>query len=130
MTKQLGILTVALLVALGGCATAGTGGGGGGDAVLTRDDIESVDVGNLYDVVQRLRPRWLQVRADRSLTGETAVVVFQNRTYLGGIEVLRDFGREAVESLRYMDGPRASASLPGLGGRAVEGAIIIQTGND
>jgi hypothetical protein len=53
-------------------------------------------------------------------------VVYQNQTYLGGVDVLKQMGRESAERLRYMDGPKASASLPGLGSQHVQGAIIIE----
>ena len=97
---------------------------------LTREEILSVDVGNLYEVVQRLRPRWLTAErraGDRSFGLETGVVVFQNQTFLGDINVLRQYGPSVAYSLRWMDGATASASLPGLGASHVAGAIIIGT---
>jgi hypothetical protein len=58
----------------------------------------------------------------------TAIVVFQNDMYLGGAETLREMGPELAYEIEYMDGNRASATLPGItSGQHVEGAIIIRT---
>ena len=98
--------------------------------LLTREEILSVDVGSLYEVVQRLRPRWINAErraGDRSFGLETGVVVFQNQTFLGDIDVLRQYLPSSAYSLRWMDGATAAASLPGLGASHVAGAIIINT---
>jgi hypothetical protein len=130
MMKQIIARTLALgaLAALAACAPAATTAGGQNPNLLTRDDIMAVEVTNLYDVVQRLRPRWLTVRAGRSLSElRTEVVVFQNQTLLGGIDVLRQMQPDIAVRIRYLDGSTASATLPGLGSRHVEGAIVIET---
>jgi hypothetical protein len=100
---------------------------------LTREEMMTVDVNNLYDAVQRLRPRWLteERRAgQRSFNLETGVVVYQNQTYLGGVDALRQWSRESAQELEWMDGAKASATLPGLGSRHVAGAIVIHTYTD
>jgi hypothetical protein len=120
----------ALLLVLTACAPAATTGSGQNSNVLTRDEIMAVEVSTLYDVVQRLRPRWLASRGPRSFGDaglRTEIVVFQGQTLLGDVEVLRQFSPNMAARLRYMDGATASASLPGLGSRHVEGAIIIDT---
>ena len=124
-TFLVGVFAVVLLA---GCASSGGGPDSGGDAnLITRAEIEATNVPDLYDVVQRLRPRWFTVRGSRSFGLETSIVVYQGQTFLGDINVLRDLGRDAADQLRYLDGARASATLPGLGGRHVEGAIIIES---
>jgi hypothetical protein len=115
------------LVSAAGCASGGSGSGSAGDRnELTREEIAEIQVANLYDAVDRLRPRWLLIRSQRSMTGPTEIVVFMNRSLLGGPEVLRQFNPADVIRLRYLDGPSASAQLNGLSGRAIEGAIIIE----
>lgn len=119
---------LALLAAAGGCAT--TGGGPDGDpGVLTREEIREADLANLYEVVQRLRPRWLRnVRGQRSFNVEGGIVVYQNQTFLGGPEVLRQWQPSAVARMVYLDGVTASNELPGpASNRHVEGAIVIYT---
>jgi hypothetical protein len=117
------------MLGLGACASTGEAGDvqatGRDQNRLTRAEIEAANVATLYDVVQRLRPRWLQVRGARTLDGSLNIVVFQGQTYLGEVGVLREIDPSAADALRYLDGQRAQATLPGLTGRIVEGAIII-----
>jgi hypothetical protein len=110
----------------GGCASAGSTSSGTDRNLLTRDEIATVRVANIYEAVERLRPRWLQIRAPRSLGAQTEIVVFMNRSYMGGPEVLRQFEPANISQLRYLDGSTAMATLTGLGGKVVEGAIIIE----
>lgn len=122
--------TVLMVLLLSGCATASSSGSRRSQDLITRDEIESLQVSTLYEVVQRLRPRWLEVRSVQTFgagTGTNAVVVYQGQTLLGGVDVLRQLDPSAAESLRYLDGSTASASLPGIGSRHIEGAIVIQT---
>ena len=113
-----------------GCASTGTqsGGGNGDPELLTREEILSSEATNLYDVVNRLRPRWLQVRTQRSFSMETEIVVFQNDMYLGGPEVLREMVPDLAFEIQHLEGSRAATALPGLmSGRHIEGAIIVRT---
>lgn len=119
---------VAALITVG-CATTNSEGGSNRQDVLSREAILGVQgATSLHDVVRRLRPRWLTVRAARSsMNTGTTIVVYQNQSYQGGVETLRQFDPSSAYELRYMDGPTASASLPGLPGQHVAGAIIIHT---
>jgi hypothetical protein len=120
---------VLLILGIAACAPATTSSGREQN-VLTREEIMSAGVANLYDVVHRLRPRWLNVRGQRSFGQaalNTEVVVFQNQTMLGGVEVLREIAPDVAMRMHYLDGATATASLSGLGSRHVEGAIIIET---
>lgn len=119
-------LIVAPLLTLIGCAASGARATQTNSTVLTREEIATINVGNLYDAVQRLRPRWLVVRADRSFNNQTAIVVYEGQTLLGGPNALRDINVTSIDRLQYIDGPRASATLPGLGSQHVQGAIVIQ----
>ncbi|MEJ2217504.1 MAG: hypothetical protein P8099_12910 [Gemmatimonadota bacterium] len=96
---------------------------------LTRQEIMSVNVSSLYDVVSRLRPQWLEVekRGNQSFGLQTNIVVFQNQTYLGNVDVLRQFSPESAYELDWLDGSTASNTLPGLGSQHVAGAIVIKT---
>lgn len=98
---------------------------------ITAEELSEVRADNLYQAVERLRPRWLSVRSSRSFETETAIVVYQRQTRLGGTEVLRTMSTSSVRWLEYMDGPSASASLPGISrGTHIEGAIILHTSGD
>lgn len=117
------------LVALFGAAACGSANATRRDPnVLTLDEIETVTVSNLYEAVDRLRPRWLEIRAVRSVNTGTSIAVFMNRSYLGDIEVLKTFDVRAFQRLRYLDGPTASATLTGYDtSRHLEGAIVLET---
>jgi hypothetical protein len=96
--------------------------------VLTREEILGAEANNLYDVVRRLRPRWLQVRSTRSLNMETEIAVMQNDMYLGAAESLKEMAPELAYEIRYLEGARAATAIPGLmSGRHIEGAIIVST---
>lgn len=111
------------------CSSAARNGANTRQDLLTREQIMSVGgASNLYEVVQRLRPRWLETRGgDRSFGLTTEVVVYQNQSYLGSVETLGQLGPEVAYEMRWLDGPTASATLPGLGSRHVTGAIVIAT---
>lgn len=125
------LVMVALFAVLAtGCAsTGGTSAEGRRSDLLTRAEIQEADVTNLYDAVRRLRPQWLNVRGTRSLNMETAIVVFQNDMHLGAATALRELSPDLAYEISYIDGARASATLPGItSGQHVEGAIIVRTG--
>ncbi len=116
------------LLLLGGCARQTRSGSSPGQRtdIITRDQIAELNVRNLYDAVERLRPRWLVVRSGmRSFSMETDVVVFQGQLFLGTQDALRNLGTEGVYQVQYLDGATAKATLPGLGDRHVQGAIVV-----
>ncbi len=130
MTGRFGLpLLGAMLLAaqLVGCASTPSGREAGDRYRLTRAEIESVDVSTLYEVVQRLRPRWLEVRAPRGMHVETEIVVVLDRTLLGRAHELRGLGVEIAAWLEYVPGTQAQSRLPMLAGRHVEGAIVVHT---
>ncbi|HUG40647.1 MAG TPA: hypothetical protein VMM12_09185 [Longimicrobiales bacterium] len=130
MLQRNRLVLIGLLAALAASACASAGGTARPRTdVITAEEIEATRVSNLYELVQRLRPRWLDLRSSQSFTSDTQIVVYQGQSYLGGVEMLRQFGRESAHRLIYLDGPTASATLPGLGTRQVEAAIVINPVN-
>lgn len=116
-------LLLLVLVGLPGCATQGTMGEAAG--ILTLDDMERSGATNLYDAIDRLRPRWLQVRSARSLGLPHEVVVYRGPSFLGSLEVLRGYPVGSVTHVEYLDSAQAAATLTGYGSRHLEGAIIL-----
>ena len=96
---------------------------------LSREQIMESQALNLFEAVQRLRPRWLDVRGGtRSFTMDTEIVVYQNDMLLGGVDNLRQMSPELAVEIRWVDGALAAATLPGLGsGRHISGAIVVRT---
>ncbi len=111
------------------CASASSDSGPGRDPNrITHAEIQAAtDAQNAYDLVQQLRPRWLRSRGGRSLTMETNILVYVDRSRLGGLEGLRQIQPEGIYELEYLDAARATALLPGIGSQHVEGAIVIHT---
>jgi hypothetical protein len=110
-------------------ACASTGGAAGSSAsILTQEEMTDAPASNVYEVVDRLRPRWLQVRAPMTIDGQAQILVYLNQSYLGGPEVLREFEVDQVQRIRYLDGPRASGTLSGYPSDIpIAGAIVLET---
>jgi hypothetical protein len=93
---------------------------------ITRQELAASGTTNLYAAVERLRPQWLRPRGFTNFRGGgTAIVVYQGTTPLGSLDALRQIAPEFAEELRFLDSSQASNTLPGLGSRAVAGAIVI-----
>lgn len=112
-------LLLALLLGLGGCATAGAGGAGGGGSanVITIEELEAVENLSAYEAVQRLRPRWIQLRGGSA----TPPVVFLDGANLGGPEALRSIQASSIQRMVYRDGRDATTRYgTGYGGGVIE----------
>lgn len=123
-------LAISAALFVSACASSPNSGRDSGENMdlITREQILETGATNLYDVVNRLRPRWLQVHSTRSFNLETEIVVLQNEMLLGGPEALRQMTPELAYELRYLDGTRAAVQLPGLmSGRHIGGAIVVST---
>lgn len=124
------LLAMFAFTLLAGCAAAATEGGATARAnpnLITREELANVGVANLYDAIQRLRPNWLRTGPSTSLRGGGgSVVVYQGTTQLGGLDALRQIAPGYPAAVRWLDGTTASNTLPGLGSRIVQGAIVIE----
>lgn len=122
--KPVLLLLVALL--LPACASGGARPLHGDPDRLEPADIEQADAHNALEVVQRLRPRWLTHRTDRSTRLETVILVYLDGARLGGLEELREIPVLMIQSMRLLDAAEAGM-LPGLGSQHVERVIMIST---
>ena len=123
------LLLTAVSMTTVSCASGGRGSAQSNPNAISKEDIargQQDGIRDLYELVGRIRPRWLQVRADRSLRLETLIVVYQNNSRLGSLEALRGYPLTNVASLRYLDAAQAGL-LPGASGGHIEGAIVIST---
>lgn len=127
-TRFLFVLVLAVTT-VGACASGGERLGSSSSTTLTVEDMEAVPGMNLYEVIDRLRPRWLQIRHTMSMSGTPGqIVVFMNNTYLGNPDQLRQFQPRDVLEVRYLDGPQATAQLRGYPSTVhVVGAIVLVT---
>jgi hypothetical protein len=124
------ILILFLLLSwVSACASGPAAEGAGDPNMISTQEVENAEVNNAYELIERLRPMWLRSRGGRSTRLETEIVVYLNRSMLGGPEALRDIPIEIVQSVRVMDAAEAGR-LPGLGSRHVERAILVETGGE
>jgi hypothetical protein len=118
-----------LVVVVSGCASgAGNNRGVDPNRISTGEIQEAQRTGlaDAYELIQRARPRWLQIRSERSMRLETTILVYQNDSRIGGLEVLRGYPLAGISSIRYLDAAQAGL-LPGAGSAHVESAIVIAT---
>jgi hypothetical protein len=122
------LLAAAVAFFSAACATTGDVEARGNPDLLTAQEIEASGARNALELIEHLRPRWLQQRFDRSVRLGTTVLVYQNHTRLGGREVLRDIPVQGIHSIRYL-GSSEAGRLPGAGSGSVhvDGAIVITT---
>lgn len=120
-----------LAVFAGACASAGgERAGSGTSTTLSQEELVAAGGNNLYETLDRIRPRWLQARTVMSLQGtpQPQVLVYLNNSYVGGPDQLRGFQARDVVEVRYLDGPTASATLRGYDSSVhVAGAIVLLT---
>ena len=104
-----------------GCASGGGAGGTRSDPnLITAEELANYPSLTCFEVIQRLRPRWLQRRGS-----EQDPVVYQDGNRIGFAEaVLSGMTVTAVESMKYMNASDATTRY-GTGHGA--GAIEIAT---
>lgn len=97
-------LTAALVLILTACASTGGTRSGGTPDLITSEELRSAEgITNLYQAVQRLRPRFLQGRiGSRSARVTTGVVVYFDGVRLGGVRELGRIGIDGIAEVRYL----------------------------
>ena len=81
-------------------------------SVLTAEEMVNAhaDVGNMYDAVARLRPKWVAPRVTMSSTsGSNYAQVFVDDQAVGDINALRAINAYQVGDVRYYDVSQAGA---------------------
>ena len=120
------LVLLVLLVLLPAACGSGLSQRSGDPDRIEPTEIAASDAQNALELVQRLRPRWLQQRTDRSTRLETVILVYMDGARLGGLDQLRDITLPMIHSLRALDAAEAG-TLPGLGSQHVERVIMIHT---
>lgn len=112
--RRLPALVIALLLAA--CASGSGTPSGGSSTLLTAEDLDPVQNLSAYDAIQRLRPQWLQVRANNP-----PPQVIMNGSPMGGPEMLRSVQVSDLTSIRFRNGRDATTRYgTGYGGGAIE----------
>ena len=96
---------------------------------VTSIEIEGTTASNAYDLIARLRPRWLQPLPAGSLRSvrSQVIVVLVDGVKIGGREGLRSVSATGIKTMQYYDATRASTVLHDVGSEPVAGAIVITT---
>jgi hypothetical protein len=96
------------LVLLAGCGTV-SGGGPRIDAnLLSQEQILKEGPSNAYNIIEALRPTWLQKRGSTSFESEGEIRVYLDGTSLGGLEALRGLHSDNIQSIEFLDERKAS----------------------
>jgi len=98
--------------------------------VITRQEVLDTGAGDLYQVVERLRPLWLRSRGIRSLTADTEIAVLRDGSYFGPVESLRTIPADQAYRLEYVDAATVASLVPGrvLVDHVIESAILVTLG--
>jgi len=117
-------LSVLLLIMTAACGSSGSGGSGIDANLITREEIDEQGPTNAYNIIEALRPVWLQKRGPTSFYNEGEIRVYLDNSSLGGIETLRGLHTDNIESISFLDERRASYRF---GPNHEQGVILIMT---
>src|SRR5688572_5308335 len=107
-------------------ACASTGSATARSDIITREELVATPGENVLELVQRLRPRWLQAGPRMSINTPQTIVVYQDDLNLGGPDALTRIPKDNVLAIRLLSAAQAGV-LPGIGSQHVEHAIVVQT---
>jgi hypothetical protein len=112
---------------LAGCSSAMHQGGStsprGDESVIGAAELKDGSYGNLYDLIQARRPRWLAGRVSSGGWLAQPEVLMDNRE-LGGTAALREIPLTSVLEVRYYDPSSAQAAF---GPEHVNGIIVVRS---
>ena len=124
--RHAALVALALSLAFAACAGSGARGSSGGTSdVLTVADLEPWANQDLFTIVQRMRPAWMQNRAPFTGMGRATIVIIVNgQRQDGTLELLRDYKGTDVDEVRYLNARDATTRF---GTDMTAGAILIST---
>lgn len=108
--RVLTLLSVVSLIFVGVAACAGGGSASGENPdVITRNQIEEIGFsGNAMQLVQRLRPNWLQKQGGTSMADQGQIVVYVEGSRRGGPDALRSVEAVDIESMEFLSAREAT----------------------
>lgn len=126
------INVLALVVAIGACASSGATSGTRTSLPdrITASEIAPTGASTAYDLIRQLRPRWLQPNNTGRLSGgmtSQVTLVYLDGHKMGGLEMLNTISSTGIQSMQYLDAVRAATVLTDAGSDPVAGAIMIVT---
>jgi hypothetical protein len=118
------LVTLLLAVALVGCASAPSGEPRSDPNRITLEELRTAPRSNALDVVQTLRPRWLQIRGPTTFGREPPIVVYVDGVRIGGPSQMSGIPVPTIQSMQFLDSREASSRF---GLDHGNGAILITT---
>lgn len=122
--KLLLFAAFAFVAAATACAPRSSASGSGNRNVISIEEVQELNRLNVFDLVQRLRPSWLQTRGVDSFQQSNAVVAYLDGTRYGLARDLRNVRSTDVLEVRYLDSRQATMRF-GVGHPS--GAILVIT---
>lgn len=95
--------------------------------LITTEEIDATRYRTAFEVVEALRPQWLQTRGRTSFRAHESVKVYLDDSLLGEPDQLRQITTNSIASIRFMDGTEATTRW---GLDHGHGAIIVSTRGD
>ena len=128
------LILAAAVAVLAACASSGSGSGASPRArtnsdLITAEELATVNVRDLYEAIERLRPRMLMTsRGAVSMQNPDACkqpYVYVDSQLMGELHTLRDVNLKAVREVRFLN---ASDATTRFGTGPCGGAIVVTTG--
>lgn len=92
--------------------------------LISPEEVLSARHSNAYEMVRALRPEWLRKRGVRSMGADGDVVVYLDRTRLGGPDSLRGIPTQDITAIQHLSGTEAQQRF---GEGHWHGAIVVIT---
>lgn len=123
------LFVVPLVVAVGCATSGGSGSAGSSRDVLTAADLEGMESLTAYEAIRRLRPGWLRVRGQTTMTDPDREMprIYLDGSFHGDGTSLHAIPMVNVMEIRYLSAREATTRF-GTGHTA--GAILILTRRD
>lgn len=101
------LIPLALCVALGACVSGGGAGAGSprsSSSSIGTEELQQDGAMDLYTLIQRRRPQWLQNRAPTTAQGRQQIaVILDGVRQQGSLEVLRSMRAGEVQEVRFLN---------------------------
>jgi hypothetical protein len=136
MTARRSVRTAAVLLAISSLPSCSSSRGPrtavqtSSSDYVTSMEISAVGATNAYDLISRLRPRWLRTQSPASIGAgvrSQVVAVYLDGVRVGELDALRSLSTSGFLTMRYYDATRAATVLRDPGSEPIAGAIVITT---
>jgi hypothetical protein len=114
------------LAALAAAAAPAAAQRGNRDLITREEVLQSANKDkNLYEAIKTLRPRFFEMRGNRTLgnAGTVPIAAYVDRAKLSDLEALKSISASDIHEVRYIEPSRAESEY---GPQAASGAIVVK----